>query len=164
MPAPAPIFTFADQLDNSGAAMWFHFGAILWDKGLGIRTGPTGIVRIRHPKNGIRAAGTNNPRADCLAERRATPHTPQPPDALRSGKPRVAYRGFLFCTGAEGPFDCEPDQDRALRMHLGRVLEMAELSPDKAIYEQKINERFGIEQQLDLPIPMPLPAPTEAAN
>ncbi len=49
-------------------------------------------------------------------------------------------------------------------MHLGRVLEMAESSPDKAIYEQKINERFGIEQQLDLPIPMPLPAPTEAAN
>jgi hypothetical protein len=53
---------------------------------------------------------------------------------------------------------------RALRMHLGRVLEMAESSPDKAAYEQKINERFGMEQQRDLPIPTPLPAPTEAAN
>ena len=53
---------------------------------------------------------------------------------------------------------------RGLRMHLGRVLEMAESSPDKAAYEQKINERFGMEQQRDLPIPTPLPAPTEAAN
>jgi P63C domain len=53
---------------------------------------------------------------------------------------------------------------RALRMHLGRVLEMAESSPDRATYEQKINERFGIEQQLDLPIPMPPPAQQEAAN
>jgi hypothetical protein len=53
---------------------------------------------------------------------------------------------------------------RALRMHLGRVLEMAEASTDKATYEQKINERFGIEQQLDLPIPMPAPAQQDAAN
>jgi hypothetical protein len=49
-------------------------------------------------------------------------------------------------------------------MHLGRVLEMAESSTDKATYEQKINERFGIEQQLDLPIPMPAAAQQEAAN
>jgi hypothetical protein len=49
---------------------------------------------------------------------------------------------------------------------LRRVLEMAESSADKATDEQKINERFGIEQQLDLPIPLPLPAPAqqEAAN
>ncbi len=53
---------------------------------------------------------------------------------------------------------------RALRMHLGRVLEMAESSADKATYEQKINERFGIEQQLDLPIPLPAPAQQEAAS
>jgi hypothetical protein len=31
---------------------------------------------------------------------------------------------------------------RALRMHLGRVFEMAESSSDKATYEQKINERL----------------------
>jgi hypothetical protein len=41
---------------------------------------------------------------------------------------------------------------------------MAESSTDKATYEQKINERFGIEQQLDLPIPVPAPAQQEAAN
>lgn len=44
---------------------------------------------------------------------------------------------------------------RALRMHLGRVLEMAESSPNRASYEKKINERFGVEQQLELPIPWP---------
>ena len=55
---------------------------------------------------------------------------------------------------------------RALRMHLGRVLEMAESSPDKTEYERKVFERFGLEQQLDLPIPVP-PSPVrhpEAAN
>jgi len=54
---------------------------------------------------------------------------------------------------------------RALRMHLGRVLEMAESSSNRASYEQKINERFGVEQQLELPMPMPSPEKQqEAAN
>lgn len=40
---------------------------------------------------------------------------------------------------------------RALRIHLGRVLEMAESSKDAADYESKIEERFGNGQQsLDL--------------
>ena len=39
---------------------------------------------------------------------------------------------------------------RALRMHLGRVLEMAESSKSKAEYEKKIVERFGGQQELDL--------------
>ena len=41
---------------------------------------------------------------------------------------------------------------RALRMHLGRVLEMAQSSPDKKSYESKIAGRFGMPQQLQLPI------------
>jgi hypothetical protein len=44
---------------------------------------------------------------------------------------------------------------RALRMHLGRVLEMAESSSDKWEYEAKVAKRFGFEQQLELPIPLP---------
>jgi hypothetical protein len=39
---------------------------------------------------------------------------------------------------------------RALRMHLGRVLEMAESSPDRYTYERKIVQRFGGQQELDL--------------
>ena len=35
---------------------------------------------------------------------------------------------------------------RALRMHLGRILEMAESSPDQATYEAKVTERFGGQQ------------------
>jgi hypothetical protein len=50
---------------------------------------------------------------------------------------------------------------RALGLHLGRVLEMAESSSDKSEYEAKLLARFGVEQQLELPIP---PLPTEAAN
>ncbi len=42
---------------------------------------------------------------------------------------------------------------RALRMQLGRVLEMAESSPDKRTYEAKIVERFGGQRELDLNIP-----------
>jgi len=38
---------------------------------------------------------------------------------------------------------------RALRMHLGRVLEMAEDSPDRATYEAKIRKRFAIQQELE---------------
>jgi hypothetical protein len=44
---------------------------------------------------------------------------------------------------------------RALRIQLGRVLEMAESSPNKTEYEHKIIERFGGQQELDLVIPMP---------
>jgi hypothetical protein len=38
---------------------------------------------------------------------------------------------------------------RALRMHIGRVLEMAESSTDKFAYESKITERFGGQQSLN---------------
>jgi hypothetical protein len=38
---------------------------------------------------------------------------------------------------------------RALRMHLGRVLEMAEDSPDLATYEKKINKRFGNQPEFE---------------
>jgi hypothetical protein len=40
---------------------------------------------------------------------------------------------------------------RALRMQLGRVLEMAESSPDKKAYEEKIIKRFGGQLSFDLP-------------
>lgn len=46
---------------------------------------------------------------------------------------------------------------RALRMHLGRVLEMAESSPDAATYEYKIAQRFGDQQELELIMPAHLP-------
>lgn len=42
---------------------------------------------------------------------------------------------------------------RALRMHLGRVLEMAESSTDSREYDRKIVERFGGQRELDLLIP-----------
>jgi hypothetical protein len=38
---------------------------------------------------------------------------------------------------------------RALRMQLGRILEMAESSPDKATYERKIVDRFGGQKEFD---------------
>jgi hypothetical protein len=47
-------------------------------------------------------------------------------------------------------------------MHLGCVPEMAESSPDKKSHDQKINDRLGIEQQLELP--MAMPAQQEAAG
>ena len=40
---------------------------------------------------------------------------------------------------------------RALRMQLGRVLEMAESSPNKVVYEAKIVERFGGQQEISFP-------------
>ncbi len=46
---------------------------------------------------------------------------------------------------------------RALRMHLGRVLEMAESSPDAATYEYKISQRFGDQGELELVMPVMLP-------
>jgi hypothetical protein len=42
---------------------------------------------------------------------------------------------------------------RALRMHLGRVLEMSESSKTQHEYERKISDRFGQEPELDLIIP-----------
>ncbi|WP_316176539.1 MULTISPECIES: P63C domain-containing protein [unclassified Bradyrhizobium] len=58
---------------------------------------------------------------------------------------------------------------RALRIQLGRVLEMAESSPDKFVYENKIAERFGGQKELELYVPTPSTVPTdgsmkEAAN
>jgi len=44
---------------------------------------------------------------------------------------------------------------RALRIQIGRVLEMAESSPSKTAYERKIVERFGGQQELDLVLPAP---------
>ena len=41
---------------------------------------------------------------------------------------------------------------RALRMHMGRVLEMAEDSATKDEYDAKINKRFGAQLELDLAI------------
>jgi hypothetical protein len=43
---------------------------------------------------------------------------------------------------------------RALRMHMGRVLEMAESSKTKEEYEARIVERFGGQKELEL-VPMP---------
>ena len=42
---------------------------------------------------------------------------------------------------------------RALRMHMGRVLEMAESSDDRVTYEKRLNERFGDQPELDLVMP-----------
>lgn len=44
---------------------------------------------------------------------------------------------------------------RALRMHLGRVLEMAESSSSSEEYERKIADRFGDQRELDLVMPRP---------
>lgn len=45
---------------------------------------------------------------------------------------------------------------RALRIQLGRILEMAESSPNKDAYEAKISERFGGQMTLDLPPTYPI--------
>jgi hypothetical protein len=47
---------------------------------------------------------------------------------------------------------------RALRIQIGRVLEMAEDSTTKQEYEKRIANRFGGQQELDLVVP---PQPTE---
>lgn len=50
---------------------------------------------------------------------------------------------------------------RALGRHIGRVQEMAESSDTAAIYEMKVNERFGEQRELDLVMPAaPMPALT----
>jgi hypothetical protein len=46
---------------------------------------------------------------------------------------------------------------RALRIQLGRILEMAESSPDRETYERKINQRFGDQPELDLVMPKSSP-------
>jgi hypothetical protein len=56
---------------------------------------------------------------------------------------------------------------RALRMQLGRVLEMAESSSDRLAYERKIVERFGGQQELELIASNPsnvLPPPDERSQ
>jgi hypothetical protein len=54
---------------------------------------------------------------------------------------------------------------RALRIQLGRVLEMAESSPDKYTYEKKIVERFGGQKEFEFIIPPPSATEQkEAAN
>ena len=50
---------------------------------------------------------------------------------------------------------------RALRIHLGRVLEMAESPSDRYTYERKISQRFGAEPEFDLVV---LPPKTEPAE
>jgi P63C domain len=50
---------------------------------------------------------------------------------------------------------------RALRIQLGRVLEMAESSPDKFAYENKIAERFGGQKELELIVPTPSVIPSD---
>jgi len=44
---------------------------------------------------------------------------------------------------------------RALRIHIGRVLEMSESSSNQHTYEKKITDRFGGQHELDLVIPEP---------
>jgi len=53
-----------------------------------------------------------------------------------------------------------------LRIHLGRVLEMAESSSDKDTYERKIIQRFGGQQEFQFVISAPSSDETanEAAN
>jgi hypothetical protein len=50
---------------------------------------------------------------------------------------------------------------RALRMHIGRVLEMAESSTDKYTYENKVAERFGGQIELELVVPTPSVIPPQ---
>jgi hypothetical protein len=57
--------------------------------------------------------------------------------ARNEGRPKKLFQ-FLNELGA-----------RALRMQLGRVLEMCEDSPDRQTYESKIIKRFGDQQELD---------------
>jgi hypothetical protein len=55
---------------------------------------------------------------------------------------------------------------RALRIHIGRVLEMAESSKTRAAYENRIVERFGGQTELDLanPDPSASPPPSEQSQ
>ncbi len=51
---------------------------------------------------------------------------------------------------------------RALRMQLGRILEMAESAKDRAAYEKRFNDRFGDQRELDFDATSPtaLPPPS----
>lgn len=53
-----------------------------------------------------------------------------------------------------GLFPLAKSSGRILEL-VGRLEEIAEDSADKAQYEARIAKRFGIEQQLELPIPVP---------
>lgn len=53
---------------------------------------------------------------------------------------------------------------RALRMHLGRVLEMAEDSKDRSAYEKRIVKRFGEQQEFDFDPAPPLPLLPETSE
>jgi hypothetical protein len=56
---------------------------------------------------------------------------------------------------------------RALRMHLGRVLEMAQSSATRHEYEKKIIDRFGGQYELELlapNVPIALPPPAEQSQ
>lgn len=52
---------------------------------------------------------------------------------------------------------------RALRMHIGRVLEMAESSRSRGEYDSKIVARFGGQQELELVLPIEQLAPSSSA-
>jgi hypothetical protein len=46
---------------------------------------------------------------------------------------------------------------RALRMHIGRLLEMSEASPDRTSYEKRVVDRFGGQQEFDFATSLPSP-------
>jgi hypothetical protein len=52
---------------------------------------------------------------------------------------------------------------RALRIQLGRILEMAQSSPDRQAYERKIIDRFGGQKEFEFIVPPP-PETKEAAH
>ena len=68
----------------------------------------------------------------------------------KDGDPKKKLFQFLNVIGA-----------RALRIQLGRVLEMAESSNDKFEYENKIAERFGGQKELELIVPTPSVIPSD---
>jgi hypothetical protein len=53
---------------------------------------------------------------------------------------------------------------RALRIQLGRILEMAQSSPDKQTYERKIVERFGGQREFEFIVPAQPTETKEAAG
>jgi hypothetical protein len=54
---------------------------------------------------------------------------------------------------------------RALRIQLGRILEMAESSPDSETYERKIKERFARQKEFEFMVPPPSgPVTTESPS
>lgn len=103
-------------------------------------------MRSLSAKNRIRTLLTSN-QATAVGNR----PVPKILELLRAHKAKEGDRAkkllqFLNLIGA-----------RSLARHLGRVLEMAESSVDKTEYETKVARRFGLEQQLELPVLMPTP-------